>query len=59
MALHSHILIMAVFAACVGTVAGVLLKDEVREQVRTGGAIAGGLVGVAIVVGWLLYFLPL
>jgi hypothetical protein len=59
MALHSHILIMAVFAVCVGAVAGVLLKDEVREQVRTGGAIAGGLVGMAIVVGWLLYFLPL
>lgn len=59
MAPHSHILIMAVFAICVGSVAGVLLKDEVREQLRTGGAVAGGLVGAAIVVGWLLYFLPL
>ena len=41
MALHSHILIMAVFAICVGTVSGVLLKDDPREQLRTGGTIAG------------------
>jgi hypothetical protein len=59
MALHSHILIMAVFALCVGSVAGALLRDDAREQWRTAGAIAGGLVGAAILVGWLLYFLPL
>ncbi len=59
MALHSHILIMAVFAICVGTVSGVLLKDDPREQLRTGGTIAGGLVGAAFVIGWLLYLFPL
>ncbi len=59
MALHSHILLMAVFALCVGAVAGALLRDPLREQARTGGAIAGGLVLGAMVIGWLLYLFPL
>ena len=58
MAIHSHVLLMAVFAAFVGLVGGVLLKDAPREQVRAGVTIVVSLVGAAFVIGWLLYFLP-
>jgi hypothetical protein len=59
MVLHSHIFLLSVFALCVSVVAAALLKDGVREQVRTGARIFGGLVVGAIALGWLLYFLPL
>ena len=58
MAIHSHVLLMAVFAAFVGLVGGVLLKDAPRGQVRAGVTIVVSLVGAAFVIGWLLYFLP-
>lgn len=55
---QSHLVLMIVYAACVGVVGGVLLKDTVREQARAAGAIFASLVGAAVVAGWLLYFLP-
>lgn len=57
--LRSHLVLMLVYAACVGIVGGVLLKDTPADQARTAGAIFGGLVGAAVVAGWLLYLLPL
>jgi hypothetical protein len=55
----SHVLLMALFAACVAAVGGVLLKDTPREQARTAAGIFGSLVGAALALGWVLYFLPL
>jgi undecaprenyl pyrophosphate phosphatase UppP len=59
MSIQSHLLLMAVFAFCVALVGGVLLKDTVRQQVRAGAEIFGGLIGGAIVIGWILYVFPL
>ncbi|MEI6668615.1 MAG: hypothetical protein WCP29_10705 [Acidobacteriota bacterium] len=59
MPIHSHVLLMVVFAALVASVGGVLLKDERRAQVQSGATIFASLIGSAFVVGWLLYFLPL
>ncbi|MCX6539904.1 MAG: hypothetical protein NT151_13365 [Acidobacteria bacterium] len=59
MAIHSHVLLMAVFAAFVALVGGVLMRDAPREQVRAGATILVSLLGAAFVIGWLLYFLPL
>jgi uncharacterized membrane protein YeaQ/YmgE (transglycosylase-associated protein family) len=55
----SHLLLMALFAGCVAVVGGVLLKDAPRQQVRAAAEIFGSLVGAALVLGWILYFLPL
>ena len=55
----SHVLLMALFAACVAVVGGVLLKDTLRQQARSAAEIFGSLVGAALVLGWILYFLPL
>jgi uncharacterized membrane protein YfcA len=55
----SHALLMALFAACVSVVGGVLLKETPKEQARSAAGIFGSLVGAALVLGWVLYFLPL
>lgn len=58
MGIHSHVLIMALFAGFVALVGGVLLRDRPRDQIRAGAAILASLLGVAFAIGWLLYFLP-
>jgi putative Mn2+ efflux pump MntP len=55
----SHALLMALFAACVAVVGGVLLKETPKEQARSAAGIFGSLVAAALVLGWVLYFLPL
>jgi hypothetical protein len=55
----SHFLLLTLFAFFVSLVFSVLLRDEPAEQIRTGGLMFGGLVVSAIVIGWLMYPLPL
>jgi len=55
----SHFLWLVVFAALVSTVFGVLLRDRPREQVVVGLRLFAALVGVAFVLGWLMYPFPL
>lgn len=55
----SHVLWMAVFAFFVSLVFGVLLRDQPRAQLRTGGLMFGGFLLAAVVFGWLMYPLPL
>ena len=55
----SHFWLMALFALFVSTVFAVLLRDEPREQLRTGGMMFGGFVAAALVLGWLMYPFPL
>ena len=55
----SHLLLLLFFAACVSIVMAVLQKDERAGQVRLALYIAAGFVGTALVLGWLMYPLPL
>ncbi len=55
----SHFGWMVLFAAFVSVVFAVLSRDDVRDQIRFGAQAFGGFVGAALLVGWLLYFLPL
>ena len=55
----SHFLLMIVFAFFVSLVFAVLLRDDPRTQLRTGAKMFGGFIGAAIVLGWLMYMLPL
>jgi heme A synthase len=55
----SHFLLLVLFAFFVSLVFSVLLRDEPREQLRTGAMMFGGFIGVALVLGWLMYPLPL
>ena len=55
----SHLLLLALFAFLVSTVFAVLLRDEVTAQMRTAALMFGGFVAAALVLGWLMYPLPL
>ncbi len=49
-----HLSAMALFAAAVAAVFGVLVHDAPRDQVRLAVRIFGGLVVGAYLVGWLM-----
>jgi hypothetical protein len=55
----SHFLLLLVFAFLVSAVFATLAKDDPREQLRTGALMFGGFVAAAVVLGWILYPLPL
>jgi hypothetical protein len=54
-----HVLLMATFAFFVSLVFAVLLRDDVKSQVRLGGIMFGAFLLVGFVVGWLMYPFPL
>jgi len=56
--MSSHFLLLALFAFLTSLVFGVLLRDEPRGQIRLGAAIFCGLVGAAVVLGWVMYPFP-
>jgi hypothetical protein len=55
----THVGLMVLFALCVSAVFAVLLRDEPVEQVRLGGRLLAAFVGGGLLLGWLLYPLPL
>lgn len=55
----SHLGLMMLFALFVSTVFSALLRDTPREQVYFGLRLFGGFLAAAIVIGWLMYPLPL
>jgi hypothetical protein len=55
----SHLLLLALFAFFVSVVFSVLLRDQPRAQIRTGAMMFGGFIAAALVLGWLMYPLPL
>jgi hypothetical protein len=50
---------MVTFALVVSTVFATLMRDSPRDQVAFGGRLFAGFVGAGLVIGWLLYPLPL
>src|SRR4029450_2243679 len=57
--MSSHLLLLVIFALLVSAVFAALARDEPREQLRTGAMMFGGFIAAAIVLGWLMYTLPL
>lgn len=55
----SHFLLMALYAFFVSLTFAVLLRDQPREQLKTGAMMFGGFIGVAFVFGWLMFPFPL
>jgi hypothetical protein len=55
----SHFLLLVLFSFFVSLVFAVLLRDQPREQLRTGGLMFGGFIAAALVLGWLMFPLPL
>jgi hypothetical protein len=57
--LTSHFLLLLLFAFFVSLVFAVLVRDELRAQLRFGALLFAGFVGAAIVLGWLMHPFPL
>jgi hypothetical protein len=55
----SHFVLLSVFAFFVSLVFAVLMRDEPRAQLRTGALMFAGFLVAAVVIGWLMYPLPL
>jgi hypothetical protein len=55
----SHFLLLVLFAFLVSAVFAALMRDDVHAQIRTGGWMFVTFVAVALVLGWLIYPLPL
>ena len=55
----SHFWLMVLFAFFVSLVFAVLLRDDPRQQLKTGGMMLGGFVAAAYVLGWLMFPFPL
>jgi hypothetical protein len=56
---HSHLLILVLFSFFVSVVFATLLRDDPTEQLRFGSMLLGAFVVGAIVLGWLMYPIPL
>jgi hypothetical protein len=56
--MHSHFLLLALFAFFVSLVFALIAKDDAREQLKFGGLLFAGFVGAAVVIGWLMYPFP-
>ena len=57
--MRSHLLLMTLFSFFVSLVFAMIAKDDTREQVRLGAAMFGGFLVSGLVLGWLMYPLPL
>ena len=54
----SHFLLMVLYAFFVSLVFAVLLRDNPREQLRTGAMMLAAFIVVACVLGWLMFPFP-
>jgi hypothetical protein len=54
----SHLLLLVVFAVTVASVLSTIQRDAVRDQLRLAAWLAAGFLGVALVLGWLMYPFP-
>ena len=55
----SHLLLLVFFAFLVSAVFAAISRDEPAAQARTGAMMFGGFVLAALVLGWVMYPLPL
>ena len=55
----SHAGLMILFALFVSAVFATLMRDQPKEQLRFGARLFAGFVAAGIIIGWLLYPMPL
>lgn len=56
--MHSHFLLLLLFAFFVSFVFALIARDEAAEQLRFGGMLFAGFVVSAVVLGWLMFPFP-
>ncbi len=54
----THLIVIILFSALVAVVFGILGKETRGAQMRYGANVFLKFVGIAMVLGWFLYFIP-
>ena len=54
----THFPALVIFSVLVSVVFGVLAKETPRERFVYGAKVFGAFVGIAVALGWLMYFFP-
>lgn len=57
--LQSHFLLLVIFSACVSVVFGALMREDTLSQLKLAARMFAGLLGAAVIIGWLMYPFPL
>lgn len=57
--LKSHFVLLLIFSLCVSIVFATLMREQTKEQLILAAKMFAGLVGAAIVIGWLMYPFPI
>ena len=57
--LQSHFLLLLIFSACVSMVFAALMREDTLSQLKLAARMFAGLVGAAVIIGWLMYPFPL
>jgi len=55
---HSHFVLLALFAFFVSFVFALIARDEAAEQLRFGAMLFAGFLASAVVLGWLMFPFP-
>ena len=54
-----HFFFLCIFCLAVGAILGAMLRNEMWAAMRLGLWIASAMIGIAMVIAWVMYFLPL
>ena len=57
--MHSHLLLLVLFAFFVSLVFALIAKDDTADQLRFGGMLFAGFISSAIVLSWLMFPFPI
>jgi hypothetical protein len=57
--MHSHFLMLVLFAVMVSAVFAALQKDTPREMIRLGLYMSAAFIGFAVIAGWIMLAFPL
>ncbi len=55
----SHLVLLVIFSSFVSVVFATLMRDDLRERLKLGIKMFGGLVLAAIALGWLMFAFPI
>ena len=57
--MNDHLALLALFSLFVSIAFAALMRDTPREQLLLGARLFGGFIGAGLLLGWLLFPLPL
>jgi len=57
--LQSHFLLLLIFSACVSMVFAALMREDTTSQLKLAARMFAGLIGAAVIIGWLMFPFPL